>query len=207
MILKPPGLDFKASRPPFFPFPALTVPWDDRRTCQGLSSNLWDRSLAWGSFLFYSCFPQKPCQSVGGGGVPPWGPSIRRPPKVCHSVRDAKLQTPTSNTRHQHRMALLQVSHEIFVFPLPIIPPQARPVHRKPDAKKRKSLVFSHFWSIFSPSETRFKNHVEKTSKKMRKSKILTSPNPPKTLPKSFQNRCSKKHTFFQSFLTTFSNF
>ena len=38
------------------------------------------QSLAWGSFLCYSCFPQKPCQSVGGGGVPPWGPSMELEP-------------------------------------------------------------------------------------------------------------------------------
>ena len=63
--------------------------------------------------------------------------------------------------------------------------PQEAGDHRKPDAKKRKSLVFSHFWSIFSPSEPRLKNDIEKTSKKVRKSRILASQNPPKTKPKS----------------------
>ena len=34
------------------------------------------QSLAWGSFLLCFGLPQQPCQSVGGGGVPPWGPSL-----------------------------------------------------------------------------------------------------------------------------------
>ena len=103
--------------------------------------------------------------SVDGRRCPPQG--VFNPLSTEGGARRARRQarTSTSNTRNQHRMALLQVSHEIFVFPLPIIPPQARPVHRKPDAKKRKSLVFSQLWSIFSPSETRFKNDYEKTSK------------------------------------------
>ena len=132
------------------------------------------------------------------------GSSSRWPPNVCHSVRDANLKTPTSNTRHQHRMALLQVSHEIFVFPLPIIPPQARPVHRSPAQKYRFLCLFRLLGSIFSPSETRFKNDFEKTSKKMRKSRILASQNPPKTLPKCLQNRCPKKHAIFHRFLLEF---
>ena len=35
----------------------------------------------------------------------------------------------------------------------------------------------------------------------MRKSRILASQNPPKTPPKSFQNRCPKKHAIFHRFL------
>ena len=38
------------------------------------------QSLAWGSFLLCFCLPQQPCQSVGGGGVPPWGPSMELAP-------------------------------------------------------------------------------------------------------------------------------
>jgi len=41
-------------------------------------------------------------------------------------------------------------------------------------------------------------------TKKVRKSRILASQNPPQTLPKSFQNRCPKKHANFASFLTVF---
>ena len=50
-------------------------------------------------------------------------------------------------------------------------------------------------WTIFFWLLRLFKTpsnfNIETTSKKMRKSKILTSQNPHKTLPKSIQNRCS----------------
>ena len=55
--------------------------------------------------------------------------------------------------------------------------------------------------SIFGPSESRLKNDIEKTSKKVRKSRILASQTLPKTLPKSYQNRGSKKHAIFHRFL------
>ena len=38
-------------------------------------------------------------------------------------------------------------------------------------------------------------------TKKVRKSRILASQTPPKTPPKSFQNRCPKKHAIFHRFL------
>ena len=50
-------------------------------------------------------------------------------------------------------------------------------------------------WTIFFWLLRLFKTpsnfNIETTSKKIRKSKILTSQNPPKTLPKSIRNRCS----------------
>ena len=50
-------------------------------------------------------------------------------------------------------------------------------------------------WTIFFWLLCLFKTpsnfNTETTSKKMRKSRFLTSPNPPKTLPKSIRNRCS----------------
>ena len=134
-------------------------------------------------------------KKVGGGG-PPLGVSIRRPPKVGNGVLNSKSTSPTSNTRHQHRWPCCKCLREFRVSPL-YISPRGSPVHRKPAAKKRKSLVFSHFWSIFSPSETRFKNDYEKTSKKMRKSWILASQNPAQTHPNSLPNRRSKKNGVF----------
>ena len=56
-------------------------------------------------------------------------------------------------------------------------------------------------FSIFVPSKMPSKFCFEKTSKKMRKSRILASQTPPKTLPKSYQNRGSKKHAIFHRFL------
>ena len=61
-------------------------------------------------------------------------------------------------------------------------------------------MVFSYLKPIFSPSGTRFKNDFEKTSKKVRKSRILSSQTPPKTLPKSLQNRRPQRHAIFHRF-------
>ena len=49
-----------------------------------------------------------------------------------------------------------------------------------------------------------FQNDFEKTSKKVRKSRILASQNHPKTFPKPFQNRHPPKHAFFLRFLFDF---
>ena len=140
---------------------------------------------------------------MSGGDAPP---GVFNPPPTEGGARRAGLisSTSTSNTRHQHRMALLQVSHEIFVFPLSIISPQARPVHRSPAQKYRFLCLFRLLGSIFGPSQTRFKNDFEKTSKKVRKSRILASENPLKTFRKSIQNRCPNKHAIFNRFLLDF---
>ena len=60
---------------------------------------------------------------------------------------------------------------------------------------------------FFCSSETLFENDIEKTSKKARKSRILASQNPPKTLPKWLRKRCSKKHAIFYRFLLEFCFF
>ena len=46
-------------------------------------SNLNAKNFDFGMHPF--AFPQKAWPRLGGGGVPPWGPSIRRPPKVCEA--------------------------------------------------------------------------------------------------------------------------
>ena len=71
------------------------------------------------------------------------------------------------------------------------------PRHRKPGAKKWKSLLFSIFEPIFSRFKTHFDFDIEKSSKNMRKTSILGSQTPPQTPPKSMQNRCPKKHAIF----------
>ena len=60
------------------------------------------------------------------------------------------------------------------------------------------------FFSIFYPSKLHCKFCVDKLWKKMRKSRIWASQNPPETHPKSFQNRCLRKHTIFHRFLRDF---
>ena len=88
--------------------------------------------------------------------------------------------------------------------PLSVISPQWLRDHRSPVQKKRQQLVLGNFWSSFSSSDERVRNDFEKISKRMRKSRILPSPNPPKTIPKSIQNRCPKKHAIFDRFLFIF---
>ena len=56
-------------------------------------------------------------------------------------------------------------------------------------------------FSIFWPSKKMFEICIEKIPKKVRKSLILVSQNPPQTLPKCLQKRSPKKHRFFRSFL------
>ena len=84
--------------------------------------------------------------------------------------------------------------------PLSVISPQRLRDHRSPVQKKRQQLVFGHCWSNFSSSDERFKNDFEKTSKRVRKSRFW----PPKTIPKSIQNRCPKKHAILDRFLFIF---
>ena len=95
------------------------------------------------------------------------------------------------------------------MFPLPIIPPQARPVHRSPAQKYRFLCLFRLLGSIFSPSGTRFKNDFKKTSKKVRKSRILASPNPPKTYPKCIKmpskSKFQKTSIFSRYFIIVFA--
>ena len=73
-----------------------------------------------------------------------------------------------------------------------------------PRAKFALSVPFRPLGSIFCTSKTCFKFCFEKTSKKVRKLMILASQNPPKTLPKCFQNRTPKKRAIFHRFLLEF---
>ena len=122
-------LDCGASRPPTFLcvcFPHSATPLGKRGTifvpmeppgCQpffAYASHIQQhhlanvgQSLAWGSFLLCFCLPQQPCQSVGGGGVPPWGPSIRRPPKVCEACWTIN-QSSSAKCQTQSQMANLK---------------------------------------------------------------------------------------------------
>ena len=67
------------------------------------------------------------------------------------------------------------------------------PRHRKPGAKKRKSLLFSIFESIFSRFKTHFDFDIEKSSKNMRKTLDLGVPNPSTNLSKIDAKSMSQK--------------
>ena len=58
--------------------------------------------------------------------------------------------------------------------------------------------------TIFCPSKLHSIFGIEKKSKNMRKSRILASQNPFKTLAKSFQNRTLQKHAIVHRFLLEF---
>ena len=72
---------------------------------------------------------------------------------------------------------------------------------RKADPKIGQCNHVGFFFAIFWPSKALLEKCFEKPSKKVRKSRILASQNLPKTLPKSIQNRCPKKHAIFHRFL------
>ena len=58
--------------------------------------------------------------------------------------------------------------------------PQEAGDHRSPPLNLRVLRLVGPLGSFFCSSDTLFKNDIEKTSKKMRKSRILASQNPPK---------------------------
>ena len=123
-----------------------------------------------------------------GGGDPPRGVSIRRPPKVCAACWTTLDNRPQPFVRsHQQRAKLLMASSSSLSgswTPL-FFSPQEPGDHRRPCAKKRKSVALWLFFSIFCPSKLQSKFCIEKTSKKMRKSRLWL----PNTLPKLSQNR------------------
>ena len=126
---------------------------------------------------------------------------IRRLPKGCQACQ-IQVQVPNSF----YLEARLEIEAK-FAFPPSYNPSPQDRTYRKAAPKLGPKTFLATFFSIFCPSNLHSKICIEKITKKMRKSRILASQNPSKTLPKSFQNRCSKRHTFFQSFLTIFSNF
>ena len=128
----------------------------------------------------------------GGFNPPPTEGGAGRARSIS-IIPNIKHDTPSSNT-------LSQVSHEIFVFPLPKSLPRHVPYTGARVQKPRFLRLFRFRGSIFSPSETRSKNDFEKTSKKVRKSRISASQNLPQTLPKSLPNRRSKKTAFSRAF-------
>ena len=85
----------------------------------------------------------------------------------------AKLLTACSNS-------CLEGSYTPLFFS-----PQEPGDHRRPCAKKRKNGTWWLFFSIFCPSKLQSKFCIEKTSKKVRKSRVLASQTPPKTRPQS----------------------
>ena len=123
------------------------------------------QSLAWGSFLLCFGLPQQPCQSVGGGGVPPWGPSIRRPPKVCEACwtiitspfRYVQIKSQRANLKGQAHYARPGSCSPLFFSP------QEAGDHRSPPLNLHVLRLVGLLGLIFCSSDTLFKNDIEKT--------------------------------------------
>ena len=60
------------------------------------------------------------------------------------------------------------------------------------------------FFRVFFAIKLHSKLRIEKSTKQIGKSTILTSQNPPQTRPKSTQNRCPKKQAIFHRFFFDF---
>ena len=86
----------------------------------------------------------------------------------------------------------------------PYNPSQGVRTYRRATPKKIRGPSLFAFFRDLLLSKTRSKFYMKKTSKKLPKSMVLGSQNPPKIHPKSIQNRTSKKHSIFHQFFFDF---
>ena len=118
----------------------------------------------------------------GGGGAPPWGVSIRRPPKVCEAcwtiitspVRYVLIKSQRANLKGQAHYARPGSCSPLFFSP------QEAGDRRNPPS----DLRFLRFFGLLGRFFALLKRSSKFTSKKMRKSRIWASQNPPKIHPK-----------------------
>ena len=137
--------------------------------------------------------PVLPClDSVGRGahGVggrrcpPPGGFQSAGHQRCANSVLNS---FPTGSVQSQ--LANLDILSSISIWSVlsPILSfPQEPGDHRNPTQKNRFLCLVGPSWSFYSPFQPRLKNDIEKTSKKMRKSRNLSSQSRPKPLSKSY---------------------
>ena len=116
-------------------------------------------------------------------------------PHRCQIRQD---QSRRANLKGQAPYASLGSCSPLFFSP------QEAGDHRNPPLNLRVLHLVGCLGLICCSSDTLFKNDIQKTSKKMRKSMILASQNRPKILPKRIRNRCPKKHAIFRRFLINF---
>ena len=128
--------------------------------------------------------------------APPWGSSIRRPPKVCRAC-SIKVTSSSAQATDLSQRAKLQMASSSFLSgswtPL-CFSPQEPGDHRRPCAKKRKSVTFWLCFPIFGSSKLQSKFCIEKTTEKTRKFRFWLF----KTLPKLSQNRDFWHMTIFE---------
>ena len=162
---------------------------------------MWDRFLALGFLPFLLVPASKALPKCGRRRCPPLGAFNPPPTEGVRSVLD--IQPNRFQIRPDQSQRANLKGQALYARPGSCSPlffsPQEAGDHRNPEAKKRNFRTWRLLVSIFDPSRTRFENDMEKTLKKARKSRILASPSPSKTLPKTLSNRYSKKHTIFKS--------
>jgi len=146
---------------------------------------------------------QRPGHKKGGRR---WSPPGGYNPPATEGVPTAcEIEFKLALSNHSWPLSTFFRAIRPEVFETPILSfPQEPGDHRSPAPKNCFLCLVGSFWSIFAPSEPHSKNDIEKTSKKVRKLRILASQTPPKTLPKSIQNRGPKKHAIFHGFLLIF---
>ena len=141
---------------------------------------MWDRSLAWGSFLFWSCFPQKALPKCGRRRCPPSGAFNPPPTEGVATACWIRIMTSGSDLEGQGSVCCCN----ILTTPL-IISPQEPWGDRNPEAFCGFLRLCRLFFAFVGSSATCLKNDIEKTPKKVEKSVILDPQLPPKTVPKS----------------------
>ena len=224
MILEAPGLDFGGSGLDFSRFwTSQTMPgglsgW--QTLCHRLVPRHWairrrkmaeilpsHRTSASNACAPMSWLRWARCSRSGvAGGVPPRGSSIRRPPKVCQQrarlISNWLCTITAGQSRHSFEQFVRAIRSEVF-FPLSFPFPRSLGTTANPTPKGGKVCFFRIFGRFF-----RLPNRAGKMiSKKHRKKCENQGFWLPKTHPKSFQNRCSKRHTFFRAFQQFFANF
>ena len=131
--------------------------------------------------------PNVPAHKWGGGGGPPRGNSIRRPPKVCQ--RRARLTTnwlcPIAAGQSRHSFAHFDLKCS---FPYPFLSPGAwgPPQTRRQKAEKFGFFAFLvDFFAFRNALQKRLRKNIEKSAKIEDFGLPRPSQNPPKKPSKS----------------------
>ena len=151
-------------------------------------------------------FPQKAWPRLGGGGVPPWGPSIRRPPKVCEACETTtriacQIRQDQSTKGESERPSSL--CRPRFLFPSLFLSPGAWGPP-EPRAKMWSNASCWASWVDFllfpNTLQKRLRKYIEKIAKIEDLGPPKPSQNPPKTPPKSMSQKTSKLSLIFNRF-------
>ena len=152
--------------------------------------------------------PVLPCPGSDGRGAhgvgwpavsPPWGLSIRRPPKVCQQRAELTSNWLCRITAGQSRHSFAQFDLKCS-FPYPFLspgawgPPQTR-------SQKAEKFAFFAFFLDFLASRTALEKRHRKSTEKNAKIDDFGFPNPSQNLPKILsKSRFQKTYDFSSIF-------